>query len=233
MRLKALAALLLMASAPGAAADPQRGQQVFAQACIACHSLEPEKHMTGPSLSGLLGRKAGSLPSFPRYSAALKSADVEWTDDTLNAWIADPQALIPGNNMVFPGIDDGAVRADLIEFLEKATQPGSETPQSMPGTGGMMGMGANAPKLKDIPPASQVKSVRYCQDTYTVTTGDDQTIQFWERNLRFKTDSGPDGPRSGSPAILGAGMVGDRASVIFAAPEEFGEFIKRECPIPN
>jgi cytochrome c len=215
---------------PAGAANLERGQQVFAQACIACHSLEPEKNMTGPSLSALWGRKAGALPSFTRYSPALKSADVVWEDETLDEWLANPQAFIPGNHMVFPGIGDSEARADLIGFLREATQLNAATAQGMPNMGGMMGMGANVPNLKEAPASSQVKAITYCGDTYTLTTGDGETVQFWERNLRFKTDTSADGPPPGAPAIVGAGMVGDRASVIFAAPEEFGEFIKRVCP---
>ena len=222
-------ALLLSGTAAPAWADAERGQQVFGQACIACHSLEPDKHMTGPSLSALWGRKAGSLASFPRYSPALKAADVEWSEETLDPWLADPQAFIPGNRMTFPGINDADTRADLIEYLSDATQPDAVTAQSMPGMGGMMGMGANVPNLKEAPASSQVKAIGFCGDTYTLTMGDGETVQFWERNLRFKTDTSQDGPPPGSPAIVGAGMVGDRASVIFATPEEFGQFIKREC----
>ena len=92
-----------------------------------------------------------------------------------------------------------------------------------------MGMGAAVPDLKSVAASSKVKEINFCGDTYSVTTADGQTVQFWERNLRFKTDTSRDGPPKGSPAIVGAGMVGDRASVIFAAPEEFGQFIKRQC----
>jgi hypothetical protein len=52
---------------------------------------------------------------------------------------------------------------------------------------------------------------------------------FWERNLRFKTDSSEDGPAKGAPAILRAGMMGDRAAVIFASPEEISGFISHAC----
>ena len=52
---------------------------------------------------------------------------------------------------------------------------------------------------------------------------------FWERNLRFKTDSSEDGPAKGAPAILRAGMMGDRAAVIFASPEEISGFISHSC----
>ena len=65
-----------------------RGQRVFG-ACAACHSLQPDQSLTGPSLAGLWNRKAGSLPSFNRYSPALKSANVTWDDRTLNEWIKD------------------------------------------------------------------------------------------------------------------------------------------------
>ena len=91
-------------------------------------------------------------------------------------------------------------------------------------------MGAReAPNLKQLAPAEQVTAIRYCRDTYHVTTGDGETHDFWERNLRFKTDSGDIGPPSGTPALVGAGMMGDRADVIFASPQEIGSFIKPEC----
>lgn len=229
MRTIAVTALLLIAAIwnPALAEpDSANGQQLFAGACSACHSLEPNKNFTGPSLSGLWGRKAGSLSSFPRYSPAIKSADVVWDDQTLDKWIADPKAMISENRMIFPGLPSVRARADLIAFLKKATQPGKQSVQAMQG---MMGMGAGIPSLKSVATGSQVKEIRYCGDTYTITTADGHIIQFWERNLRFKTDMSDEGPPKGSPALVGAGMVGDRASIIFAAPEEFGQFIKRKC----
>jgi cytochrome c len=204
--------------------DPARGQQIFG-ACVACHSLEPGKNMTGPSLSGIWGRKAGGMASFSRYSPALKSAEVVWSDDTLDPWIADPKTFIPGNVMRFRGLPDDQARADLIAFLKQATKAGQAAPQ----VEGMMGMGAGVSSLKNAPASARVKEIKYCGDTYNVTMADGQTVQFWERNLRFKTDSSDDGPPKGSPAIVDAGMVGDRSSVIFAAPEEIGQFIKRQC----
>lgn len=209
--------------------DPARGQQVFGRSCVACHSLEPDKNMTGPSLADLWGRKAGGLASFKRYSSAIKSADVVWGDQTLDQWLAEPKRFIPGNHMLFPGVQDDPARADIVAFLKQATQPGAQTAQGVPGMQGMMGMGAAVPDLKSVAASSKVKEINLCGDTYSVTTADGQTVQFWERNLRFKTDTSADGPPKGSPAIVGAGMAGDRASVIFAAPEEFGQFIKRQC----
>ena len=75
----------------------------------------------------------------------------------------------------------------------------------------------------------RIGSITYCKDTYSVATADGKTRKFWERNLRLKTDSGDDGPEKDSPALMPAGMMGDRADVIFASPEEIGQFIKTKC----
>ena len=85
------------------------------------------------------------------------------------------------------------------------------------------------PDLKNLQPENKVLSITYCPDTYRVTTADGQTQGFWERNLRFKTDSSAIGPDKGAPALFGAGMQGDRASVIFSSPDEISAFVKRGC----
>lgn len=216
-----------LSAALAAEADVERGQQVF-RACAPCHSLQPNKNMTGPSLAGLWNRKAGSLASFPRYSDAMQKADIVWDDNTLAAWLTDPQQVVPGNEMTFPGVKDPQHRADLLAFLKEATRPGAKLAQMQGGGGGMMG-GGGAPNLKKLDPEDQVKGVTYCGDTYVVATADGKHRKFWERNLRFKTDSGEDGPKAGAPALVGAGMMGDRADVIFAAPEEFGTFVRKSC----
>jgi cytochrome c len=216
--------------ASGAMAQPGdavRGQQNF-RACAACHSLEPGRNMTGPSLADLWGRKAGGLASFERYSDALKSSGIIWDDKTLDEWLTDPHFLVPDNLMSFEGIKDAKVRADLLAFLKEATKPGAAPKQSaqMP----MKGMGGGQdPNLKKIAPDRQVKTIVYCHDTYRVTTADGKTRPFWERNLRFKTDSGKDGPEKDIPAIMPAGMLGDRAAVIFSGPDEIGRFIQPKC----
>jgi cytochrome c len=93
--------------------------------------------------------------------------------------------------------------------------------------GGMMG-GGRDPNLKSLEPAKQVKAITYCRDTYRATA-DGKTRAFWERNLRFTTDSSQDGPEKGTPAIMPAGMMGDRAAVIFAAPKEITKMIEARC----
>ena len=104
--------------------DAARGERDF-RACAPCHSLEPDRNMTGPSLAGLWGRKAGSLPSFERYSDALKSSGIIWDDRSLDGWLTDPDGMVPDNEMPFNGIKDARDRADLLAFLKEATKPGA------------------------------------------------------------------------------------------------------------
>jgi cytochrome c len=222
------AAGLAFAIAPARSAKPDsgRGQKVFG-ACAACHSLEPDRSMTGPSLSGVWNRKAGSLASFPRYSSALKSSGVVWDAKTLDEWIKDPQHLVPGNDMTFDGMKNDQQRADLLAFLKDATKTGSPQTAQQGGMGGMMGGGDR--NLKSVGQEQRVRAVTFCKDTFRVTTADGKTRAFWDRNLRLKVDGSDDGPGKGAPALVGAGMMGDRADVIFAGPEEISSFIKPEC----
>src|SRR3954454_640389 len=99
-----------LASAQAASGDIARGQQDF-RACAQCHSLESNRNMTGPSLAGMWGRKAGSLPSFERYSDALKSSRIIWNERSLDGWLT-PQNMVPDNDMPFEGIKDPRVRQD-------------------------------------------------------------------------------------------------------------------------
>jgi cytochrome c len=233
-RLVLLGSIAALASSPVLAQHDAvaRGERDF-RACMPCHSLEPGRNMTGPSLASLWGRKAGSLQSFERYSDALKSSGIIWDDRSLDTWLTDPDRMVPGNEMPFNGIKDGHARADLLAFLKEATRPGAQMQRSaqapMDGMGGMMGAGGRDPNLTSLEPNAQVKAITYCHDTYRVTTADGKTRAFWERNLRLKTDSGKDGPQTGAPALVPAGMMGDRADVIFAAPDEISRMIEQRC----
>ena len=229
----AIAMLLLIGLLCRASAEPgdaTRGERMY-RACVACHSLEPNRNMTGPSLAEIWNRKAGSLASFPRYSSTLKSSGIIWTDDTLDEWIKDPQHFIPGNTMTFPGMKDARQRADLLAFLKDAVQPGRVPKAAQGGNqmGGMMMGGGAVPNLKKLDPQARVHSINHCGDTYKVATADGKVRDFWERNLRFKTDVSDEGPQKGAPALVGAGMMGDRADVIFAGPEEISGFISHQC----
>lgn len=225
--LVALGLSTALSPALAAEGNPDRGQRVF-NACAACHSLEPNRSMTGPSLADLWNRKAGSLASFARYSSALKSSGVVWNDKSLDDWIKNPQRLIPDNDMPFAGIENDQQRADLLAFLKVATKPGHALSSQQGGQ--MSGMaGGGDLNLKTLGPDHRVQAMSYCRDTYRVTTADGKTRDFWERNLRLKVDGSPNGPPSGSPALVGAGMMGDRGDAIFAAPEEISSFIKHQC----
>ena len=228
-----LAGALLAASPNAETANTNRGQRVFG-ACAACHSLEPARHMSGPSLAELWNRKAGGLASFHRYSPALKSSGIVWNDKMLDEWLKDPQHLVPGNTMTFQGMPNDQQRADLLAFLKDVTRPGHAPRQSAQqgGTGGMMGMMSGAgsvPNLRKLDPEDRVQTIQYCGDTYKVTTAAGKIRDFWERNLRFKTDSSEEGPEKGAPALVDAGMMGDRADVIFAGPDEISAYVEKKC----
>jgi cytochrome c len=89
--------------------------------------------------------------------------------------------------------------------------------------------GPRVPNLKALDPEDRVQTISYCKETYTITTADGQTRKFWERNLRLKTDSSGDGPQKDAPALIRAGMMGDRADLIFADPTEISARIAKKC----
>ncbi len=220
-----VAAALLFVGDTMAAGDAVRGASAFRQ-CAACHSIVPGVHMTGPSLAHVLGRRAGTAEGFSRYSDALKSSGVTWDAQTLDKWLADPAAFIPGNAMTFPGVRNVSTRQDVIAYLQAASK--GKAPAAAGSRGGMLGGGRRL-DLKTAPPEGQVTSIEHCRDTYTVKTADGKTSKVWEFNLRFKTDSSPNGPAPGKPVIVGAGMQGDRASVVFSTPAEISRYIKDSC----
>jgi cytochrome c len=115
-----VAALAFVAGAARADGDAARGEKRFEE-CATCHTLERGVNNVGPSLNGLLERKAGEIADF-RYSPAMKRSGITWTTQTLDMFIADPQKEVPGNRMPFTGMPDAADRADLIAYLMKATK---------------------------------------------------------------------------------------------------------------
>ena len=183
--------------------------------------------MTGPSLAHVWGHEAGTVEGFARYTDALKRSRLKWDDATLDKWLAAPQKLVPGTAMTFAGVPDAQARQDLIAYL-KAIDEG-KAPVAAKG-GGMMGMGGQKIDLKNAPAAGQVRSIKHCGDTYTVETADGKVDKIWEYNLRLKTDSSKLGPYPGKPVAIGAGMLGDRASIVFASPKEISEAIRDSCP---
>lgn len=214
-----LAVLALLAAPALGEGDSVRGARAYGL-CAACHALEPGRHMTGPSLAGIWGRKAGTAPGFARFSTALKNSGLVWNEAALQAWLANPGKAVPGNYMQFGGIADARVRADLIAFLRAGDAGKAPAARRAP----------PLPDLKGAPSSSIVSRLRHCGDAYFVTNADGKTIPYWEFNLRFKTDSSASGPAPGRPVLVSQGMQGDRAQVVFARFEEISTFIRAECP---
>jgi cytochrome c len=96
-----------------ASGDAAHGAKVY-QDCMICHSLD--KNEIGPMHRDVFGRKAGSVAGYD-YSIALKASNIVWNDTTLDKWLTDPQALVPGTKMTF-SVDDAQDRADVIAFLK-------------------------------------------------------------------------------------------------------------------
>ena len=94
----------------------EAGKQIFNHHCTACHSLEASKNTFGPSLIGVVGRPAASMPRFS-YSEAMKNSGLTWTEDNLRKWVADNEALVPGTRMRHVSITDQAQQDYLISFL--------------------------------------------------------------------------------------------------------------------
>ena len=111
LALPAVRAEALGDAAPG---DAMRGQQIYESRCIACHS--PDANRVGPMHRGVFGRKAGSLADYT-YSKALKGSDFVWSDQTLDQWLTNPQAFVPGQKMNFK-VAKAEDRADLIAYLK-------------------------------------------------------------------------------------------------------------------
>jgi len=96
------------------AQDVQKGRKVFEQ-CAACHSAQAHNGV-GPSLKGIIGRQAGTAPGF-HYSHAMKKFGKNWDASTLDAYLANPQAVVPGNVMPFSGLPSAEDRANLVAYL--------------------------------------------------------------------------------------------------------------------
>lgn len=96
--------------------DASKGAAVFRQ-CQTCHVKEPGVNKVGPSLAGLIGRSAGTVPGF-NYSAANKGSGFTWTEQQLYTYLENPRGVIPGTTMAFAGIKDSQKRADLIAYLK-------------------------------------------------------------------------------------------------------------------
>jgi cytochrome c len=114
-------ALALIAGTASARAAQEAGdpQIIFNNACRTCHSMKEGDNRLGPSLHGVVGRKAGSLPGYA-FSPSMKNSGIVWDEATLDAFIANPDQVVHGNNMKpYGGIDAADQRSQIIAFLKK------------------------------------------------------------------------------------------------------------------
>ena len=120
MTLTILGAVMLaagVASAPAyAAGDAAAGQALFQKKCSICHAPVQGQNKIGPSLWGVVGRKAGTLDTYT-YSDAMKGANRTWDASTLDVYLTNPRQTIPGIKMIFPGLPDKSDRDNVIAYL--------------------------------------------------------------------------------------------------------------------
>lgn len=108
------------AAAPAATAaltgNAEAGKAAFRK-CASCHQVGPSaRGGFGPKLTGVIGRKAGATTDY-KYSAAMKNANIVWTEQNLAGFLKAPSDFIPGNNMRFWGIGNAQQVADLLAYL--------------------------------------------------------------------------------------------------------------------
>src|SRR6185437_8913716 len=150
------------------AGDKTAGLQVFKK-CRACHSMDPGKNLVGPSLSGVIGRKAGTEAGYS-YSPAMKQANIVWDAKSLDAYLTDPQKVVPGNKMPFPGLKSDHDRDDVIAYL--ASQGGGAPAATA--QGGAPPAPAAQPAPAQPAPTQQQRgpAITYLPDArYTLRTG--------------------------------------------------------------
>lgn len=103
----------------------REGKLAFNTSCRTCHSLDEGDHRLGPSLHGVVGRKAGSGEY--AYSPAMKSSGIVWDAETLDRFIRDPESVVSGNSMKpFGGVSDAATRESIISYLDSENAEGSQ-----------------------------------------------------------------------------------------------------------
>ncbi|SKA31957.1 cytochrome c [Enhydrobacter aerosaccus] len=122
MRLRTgmMLALLVLASTPAAFAqdkhEAEEGEKLFKRVCFTCHTSEAGKNKIGPSLFGVVGRKAGTEAGF-NYSSAMKESNITWNADSIDQYLTDPKKFVPGNKMAYAGVKKAEERKEIISYL--------------------------------------------------------------------------------------------------------------------
>ncbi|MCO5132519.1 MAG: copper-containing nitrite reductase [Xanthobacteraceae bacterium] len=153
--------------------DAAHGRQVFKK-CQACHSMQPGKNLLGPSLAGIVGTKAGEVPNYS-FSNAMKQSGITWTPEKLDAYLKDPQKVVPGNKMPFPGLKTDSDRTDVIAFLAASAEGGGAAPAAAATPAPAPAGNAAAPVPAARAPAAQAAArpvMTYLSDAkYTLRSG--------------------------------------------------------------
>ncbi|HKF72046.1 MAG TPA: cytochrome c family protein [Stellaceae bacterium] len=111
-----VAASSLLIALPARAQNAENGQKAFKQQCGLCHDVAAGKNRVGPSLFGVVGRKAGGADGF-HYSDGNKNSGLTWDQATLDKYLADPRATVPGTTMTYAGLKNDEQRKDIIAYL--------------------------------------------------------------------------------------------------------------------
>ncbi|MEC8673552.1 MAG: cytochrome c family protein [Pseudomonadota bacterium] len=107
----------LVVTAPASAGDIEAGEKVFKK-CKACHYADREKHKTGPHLVSIMGRAAGGLEDYKKYSKAMKASGIVWDDTTLADYLRAPKKYVKGTKMAFVGLKKDADIENVIAYLK-------------------------------------------------------------------------------------------------------------------
>lgn len=122
-------------AAAGLIGDQDRGGGLFNLHCGSCHRIGPNAaDRVGPRLTGIFGRRAGSIAGFTysKSMARMGSDGLTWTLQTLDAYIENPKALVSGTRMTYAGLKDDQSRADLLAFLRASSDKPRDIPEAEP-----------------------------------------------------------------------------------------------------
>ena len=99
------------------AGDVAKGKTLFTK-CKACHNADAPKHKVGPHLVGIVGRTAGTVDGYTKYSKAIKDSGIVWDEANLDKWLTNPKGMYPKTKMIYPGLKSADDRANVIEYLK-------------------------------------------------------------------------------------------------------------------
>jgi nitrite reductase (NO-forming) len=138
---------------PAAGDEASKAGRLVFRKCSACHSLEAGKNSLGPSLANIVGQKAGAVPGY-NYSSAIKNSNLTWDAATLDAYLNDPQKVVPGNKMPFPGLKTENERRAIIAFLSGSPGPAAAATAPVQAAQPAASPSAAAPAAKRAAPAA-------------------------------------------------------------------------------